>query len=138
MQLVLNAIVVQMYEGLVPLVSDDPSVSYISRAIDYELALSDTVPYIGGGAVHDVGVDGSGAGWPVRPSGIDYTHANLGASGTLPLTGTPMAPTHPKTTMFQETGCSLLKKRVYPLSFSQGFNDEPWMETLNAVAESFS
>ena len=48
-----------------------------------------------------------------------------------------MAPVLPKTTMFQEAGCSLPNKWVYPLSFNQGFNDEAWMEIWNAVAESF-
>ena len=59
-QLVLNAVIVEVDAEALTSILEDPHVSHISPVIDYELALSETVPYIGASEVHDLGVDGSG------------------------------------------------------------------------------
>jgi subtilisin family serine protease len=82
-QLVLNAVFVEAEASALVELADDPSVARIVRVADYQLDLSETVPYIGGSAVQDSGFDGSGVKVAVLDSGIDYTHANLGGGGTL-------------------------------------------------------
>ncbi len=49
---------------------------------NYELDLSETVPYIGAAAVQAGGFDGTGIDVAVIDSGIDYTHENFGGAGT--------------------------------------------------------
>ena len=60
----------------------DPNVLSIHRIANYELTLLETVPYIGGSAVHDAGYTGEGVRVAILDSGVDYTHANLGGPGT--------------------------------------------------------
>jgi subtilisin family serine protease len=60
-----------------------PGVVSVRPIANYELDLSETVPYIGAKAVQDSGVDGTGITVAVLDSGIDYTHKNLGGAGTL-------------------------------------------------------
>lgn len=77
----LNAVFVRAdAEALVALAAD-PAVVSINRVRNYELDLSETVPYIGGSAVQAAGFDGTGVKVAVLDSGIDYTHAALGGSG---------------------------------------------------------
>ena len=52
----------------------------ISPVIDYELALDETVPYIGAKAVQNTGVKGAGIRVGVIDSGIDYTHVAFGGA----------------------------------------------------------
>lgn len=79
----LNAVIVEAdIDALVEL-ADDPRVISINRVRDYELDLSDTVPYIGASAVQEQGVDGSGVTVAVFDSGLDFTHAAFGGPGTL-------------------------------------------------------
>jgi subtilisin family serine protease len=61
----------------------DPNVVSIKPIKDYEVALSETVPYIGATAVRAAGYTGKGVRVAVLDSGIDYTHAELGGPGTL-------------------------------------------------------
>jgi hypothetical protein len=61
-QLVLNAVLAQVDARALAEISRDPAVLRVSSVVDYELALSETVPYIGALLVHDQGVDGSGPG----------------------------------------------------------------------------
>jgi len=61
----------------------DPTVVAIKPIKDYELALSETVPYIGATAVQTAGYTGRGVRVAVLDTGIDYTHAALGGPGTL-------------------------------------------------------
>ncbi|HSN76882.1 MAG TPA: S8 family serine peptidase [Anaerolineae bacterium] len=58
-----------------------PGVISVSPLSDYELALDETVPWIGAAAVQSMGYDGTGITVAVLDSGIDYTHAHLGGSG---------------------------------------------------------
>ena len=81
-QLVLNAVLAEVDAAALPELLDDPAVRRISRVVDYPVALSDTVPYIGGDTIHELGVDGSGVRVAVVDTGVDYTHANLGGPGT--------------------------------------------------------
>ena len=50
--------------------------------VNYQKALSETVPYIGATAVQNKGFDGKGVRVGVIDSGIDYTHVEFGGAGT--------------------------------------------------------
>jgi subtilisin family serine protease len=78
----LNAVVVSIDASQIPQVRAIPGVQSVRAVRDYELALSDTVPYIGAAAVQAQGFDGSGVRVAVLDSGIDYTHAFFGGPGT--------------------------------------------------------
>jgi subtilisin family serine protease len=80
-QVVLNAVVLEVDASALATLAADPAVLRISKVHDYELDLSETVPYIGATAVQNRGYDGSGIKVAVLDSGIDYTHAALGGSG---------------------------------------------------------
>lgn len=80
-QLVLNAVFVEVNASVLPTLAADSRVVRIAPVGDYELDLSDTVPYIGASAVQAAGYDGSGVKVAVLDSGIDYHHAALGGSG---------------------------------------------------------
>lgn len=80
-QTVLNAIFVEVDASVLESLATDSRVVRIAPVGDYELDLSETVPYIGSTAVQASGFDGSGIKVAVLDSGIDYTHAALGGSG---------------------------------------------------------
>ncbi|HYI65346.1 MAG TPA: S8 family serine peptidase [Candidatus Limnocylindrales bacterium] len=82
-EIALNAVVLEVDAGRLDELAADPAVISISPVIDYQLALSETVPHIGATAVHDdPGFDGSGVTVAVLDSGIDYTHAAFGGVGS--------------------------------------------------------
>jgi subtilisin family serine protease len=81
MQVVMNAVVLEIDTSALPTLARNPDVESINPVRNYELDLSETVPYIGGTAVHDMGYDGSGVRVAVLDSGVDYYHADLGGSG---------------------------------------------------------
>ncbi|RIK29161.1 MAG: peptidase S8 [Anaerolineae bacterium] len=80
-QLVLNAVFVEVDAAVLPALAQDSRVVRIAPVGNYEMDLSETVPYIGASAVHTAGYDGSGVSVAVLDSGIDYFHAALGGSG---------------------------------------------------------
>jgi subtilisin family serine protease len=82
-QMVLNGVVLEVDAGDIEKLAADKDVVRISRVRDYEMDLSETVPYIGAAAVQAAGTDGSGVSVAVLDSGIDYTHARFGGPGTI-------------------------------------------------------
>lgn len=82
-QLVLNAVFVQVDARDLPAIAADAGVTRMAPVGSYEKSLSDTVPYIGAATLQGLGVTGDGSRVAVLDSGIDYTHADLGGSGNV-------------------------------------------------------
>ena len=80
-QIVLNAVFMEVDASRIAAIAADPDVLSVHRVRDYQLDLSETVPYIGASAVQADGFDGTGISVAVLDSGIDYTHAAFGGSG---------------------------------------------------------
>lgn len=80
-QLVLNAVFVEVNPSALNVLARNPAVLRIVPVANYELDLSETVPYIGASTVQADGFDGSGVSVAVLDSGIDYNHLALGGSG---------------------------------------------------------
>ncbi|MCA9550087.1 MAG: S8 family serine peptidase [Myxococcales bacterium] len=80
-QHVLNAVFLEVDVDMVKDLLEDTAVERVTPVGDYKLDLLETVPYIGGTAVHNLGIDGTGVRVAVIDSGIDYYHASLGGSG---------------------------------------------------------
>ncbi len=81
-QRALNAVMLRIDARQLGRLASSPDVERISPVVNYEMDLSETVPYIGAAAAHDAGVTGEGVRVAVLDSGIDYTHAALGGPGT--------------------------------------------------------
>lgn len=77
-----NAVAVAIDASRLRALADLPGVRSIRPLLNFQLDLSDTVPYIGAAAVQAAGVDGTGVRVAVLDSGIDYTHAFFGGPGT--------------------------------------------------------
>jgi subtilisin family serine protease len=77
-----NAVALRIDASRIADLASLPGVVAVRPVRNYELALSDTVPYIGAAAAQAAGKDGTGARVAVLDSGIDYTHRNLGGPGT--------------------------------------------------------
>ncbi|MBN2112997.1 MAG: S8 family serine peptidase [Acidimicrobiia bacterium] len=80
-QVALNTVFAEVDASALQALAANPNVASISRVKDFEIDLSETVPYIGATAVQTLGFDGTGVTVAVLDSGIDYIHANLGGSG---------------------------------------------------------
>ncbi len=80
-QMVMNAVFVQIDASKLAQIAADPAVVRVAPVANYELDLSETVPYIGAKAVQDAGVTGKGIKVAVLDSGIDYTHTAFGGAG---------------------------------------------------------
>ena len=78
-----NAIAIRVDASRLEQVAALPGVRAVRPVIQYKLALSETVPYVGASEVQADGVDGTGVTVAVLDSGTDYTHRNLGGPGTL-------------------------------------------------------
>ncbi len=78
---VLNAVFLAVPAEALPSLSADGSVVRVTPVANYEVDLSETVPYIGASAVQAAGKDGSGVKVAVFDSGIDYLHVAFGGSG---------------------------------------------------------
>jgi subtilisin family serine protease len=79
---VLNAIVLRIDPAKINRLKRLQGVARVRPINDYELDLSETVPYIGAAAAQAAGVDGTGIDIAIIDSGIDYTHQNFGGAGT--------------------------------------------------------
>ena len=77
-----NAIAVRVDASQLKAIAALPGVTKVRRVVHHEMSLSETVPYIGATAVQQAGFDGTNVRVAVIDSGIDYTHKNLGGSGT--------------------------------------------------------
>lgn len=80
-QLVLNAVFVEVDASVLPQLAQDPRVVRIAPVANYQTDLMETVPYIGAYALQQEGITGLGIKVAVLDSGVDYTHAALGGSG---------------------------------------------------------
>ena len=80
-QSVMNAVFLEVDADMVPLIEADPMVTRVAPVSNYQMTLSETVPYIGGTAVQNMGFNGAGVRIAVLDSGVDYLHANLGGAG---------------------------------------------------------
>jgi subtilisin family serine protease len=80
---VLNAVVFSTKASTLPEIQRIPGVASVRPVGTYQLMLAETVPYIGAATLQTAGVTGAGIKVAVLDSGIDYTHKNLGGSGTL-------------------------------------------------------
>ncbi len=78
-----NVVMLEVDAKALPKLAANPAVVSISPVRNYEMDLDETVPYIGGTAVHGAGFDGTGVRVAVLDSGIDYTHVAFGGPGTL-------------------------------------------------------
>ncbi len=78
-----NIVALRIAASAVSALAADPSVVSIRPVVDYTLALSETVPYIGAAAARVTGRTGAGIRVGVIDSGIDYTHKEFGGPGTL-------------------------------------------------------
>ena len=77
-----NAIAVRIDASQLTQLAALSGVARIRPVLNYEMTLSETVPYVGGTAVQASGRDGTGVTVAVLDTGIDYTHRNLGGPGT--------------------------------------------------------
>lgn len=77
-----NAVVISADASKLPQIARLPGVAALRPVIDHQKYLGSTVPYVGAKAVQDLGLTGQGVKIAVLDSGIDYTHRNLGGSGT--------------------------------------------------------
>ncbi len=104
-QLVLNAVILDVDAADLTEVARDLRVTRIVGVSDYERALATTVPYIGASTAHSLGATGAGVRVAVIDSGVDYTHAAFGGPGTqaayeaawapIPAVGLPAIPAVP-------------------------------------------
>jgi minor extracellular serine protease Vpr len=78
-----NAIAVTIDASQLKSIAALPGVLSVRPVVNYELHLGETVPYVGGTTVQGMGYDGTGVTVAVLDSGVDYTHKNLGGTGTL-------------------------------------------------------
>ena len=77
----LNALFVEVDASRLARLAANSNVVSVHRVVDYQLDLSETVPYIGAASVQSSGYDGTGVRVAVLDSGIDYYHAAFGGSG---------------------------------------------------------
>ncbi len=80
-RIALNAVMMSVDTAVLSDLAANPDVVSIKPVANYQMDLSETVPYIGATAVQGMGYDGTGIRVAVLDSGIDYYHAALGGAG---------------------------------------------------------
>lgn len=80
-QRLMNIVMVEVDASTIVDLAQEEGVVAVRPILEYELSLSDTVPYIGASAVQDMGYTGEGVTVAVIDSGIDYTHEAFGGEG---------------------------------------------------------
>jgi subtilisin family serine protease len=80
-RVVMNAVFIETDRAGLEAMGRDVATTRVVPVGDYEISLTDTVPYIGAETVHGLGIRGAGVRVAVLDSGADYTHADLGGSG---------------------------------------------------------
>lgn len=83
----LNAVVVQIPGHRLLELARRPSVFAINPVSDYRLDLTDSLGAVGDAAVQSTGRTGQGIRVAVIDTGVDYTHRNLGGTGTAAAYG---------------------------------------------------
>jgi len=83
LRVALNAVVVAIDASRLAELAALPGVVSVRAVRNYEVDLTETVPYVGATSLQDGGVDGTNVRVAVLDSGIDYTHFNLGGSGLV-------------------------------------------------------
>ena len=78
-----NALIVRIDASKVGAIASMSDVLSVRPVGEYELDLTQTVPYIGASSAQFDGYDGTGVRIAVLDSGIDYMHKNLGGPGTV-------------------------------------------------------
>jgi subtilisin family serine protease len=77
-----NALIVRVDASKIGSIASMTEVMSVRPVGEYELDLTQTVPYVGASAAQGAGYDGTGVRIAVLDSGIDYMHKNLGGPGT--------------------------------------------------------
>jgi subtilisin family serine protease len=83
LRLATNAIIVDIPAAQLTALSKIPGVVAVRPVVDSQIALSETVQYVGGTTVHNNGFTGAGVRVAMLDTGVDYTHIELGGSGLL-------------------------------------------------------
>ena len=94
-QLVLNAVFAEVEADSLPRLAKDPAVLRIAPVGNYELDLSETVPYIGAASLHTQGVTGDGVTVAVLDSGLITLMPTWAATAHRKLMRLPTEPTLP-------------------------------------------
>ena len=81
-EVAINAVALSVDASRLNELASNPAVESIKPVIDYELDLTETVPYIGADTLHGAGFTGAGVTVAVLDSGVDYAHAAFGGAGT--------------------------------------------------------
>jgi subtilisin family serine protease len=79
----LNALIVSVDRAKIGQIEALADVASVRPLNDYQLDLSETVPYIGAAAAQAAGVTGAGVKVAILDSGLDYTHEDFGGPGTV-------------------------------------------------------
>jgi subtilisin family serine protease len=83
LKLATNAIMIDIPAKQLGAISRISGIAAIRPIIDRQLALAETVQYVGGATVHNSGFTGAGVRVAMLDTGVDYTHIELGGSGNI-------------------------------------------------------
>jgi subtilisin family serine protease len=83
LKLATNAIMIDIPASQLKAISKISGVTAVRPIIDRQIALAETVQYVGGATVHNSGFTGAGVRVAMLDTGVDYTHIELGGSGNV-------------------------------------------------------